>query len=62
VFLAKFDPTETRVDKLVPLDTKEFFFEGELHQIEKKLERVQEKYIAQQSAKRVPRPESPCND
>ena len=58
VFLAKFDPTETRVDKLVPLDTKEFFFEGELHQIEKKLERVQEKYLSQQS--RTPR--SPCDD
>lgn len=62
VFLAKFDPTETRVDKLVPLDTKEFFFEGELHQIEKKLERVQEKYVAQQSAKRTARPGSPCDD
>ncbi len=53
VFLAKFDETETRVDKLVPLDTKEFFFEGELHQIEEKLSRVQEKYVAQQKAGRA---------
>ncbi len=43
VFLAKYDEKTNRVDFLTPFDTKEFFFEGELHQIEKKLEAVHEK-------------------
>lgn len=34
VFLAVYDETETRVDKLVPLDGGEFFFEDDLRQIE----------------------------
>ncbi len=41
VFLAKFDPRESRVDKLVPLDTPKFFFEDELNEIENELSRVQ---------------------
>jgi lysine 2,3-aminomutase len=62
VFLAKFNPTETRVDKLIPLDTEKFFFEDELHNIEKTLEKLQEKYVAQQAAKRPARAGSPCDD
>jgi hypothetical protein len=41
LFLAKFDPKESRVDKLVPLDTPKFFFEDELNEIENELSRVQ---------------------
>lgn len=37
VFLAKYDAKTNRVDYLVPFDTKEFFFEQELHEIERKL-------------------------
>ncbi len=40
VFLARFDPKESRVDKLVPFDTPEFFFEKELREIEEKLEQL----------------------
>ncbi len=42
VFLAKFDPKESRVDRLVPFDTPEFFFEKELREIEEQLSRVHE--------------------
>jgi len=37
VFLAKFDARTNRVDYLLPFDTKEFFFEQELREIEEKL-------------------------
>ncbi len=37
VFLAVYDETETRVDRLVPLDGGTFFFESELHDIEESL-------------------------
>lgn len=37
VFLAVYDERETRVDRLVPLDGGEFFFEDELRTIEKHL-------------------------
>jgi L-lysine 2,3-aminomutase len=43
VFLAKYDPAESRVDKLVPLDTPKFFFEEELETIENELSQVQRK-------------------
>ncbi len=38
VFLAVYDERETRVDKLVPLDGGEFFFEGDLREIEHALQ------------------------
>lgn len=38
VFLAVYDEQETRVDKLVPLDGGEFFFEGDLKTIEHALQ------------------------
>lgn len=38
VFLAVYDESETRVDHLVPLDGGKFFFEEELHQIERELQ------------------------
>lgn len=37
VFLAKYDEKTNRVDYLLPFDTKEFFFEQELREIEAKL-------------------------
>jgi L-lysine 2,3-aminomutase len=37
VFLARFDEKENRVDFLEPLDTREFFFEEELREIEQRL-------------------------
>jgi len=37
VFLAVYDDKETRVDRLVPLDGGEFFFEKELREIEQEL-------------------------
>ena len=45
VFLAKYDERESRVDKLVPLDTPEFFFEDELKGIEQELSRVQRQHF-----------------
>lgn len=42
VFLAVYDEKETRVDRLVPLDGGEFFFEAELREIERELEHVLE--------------------
>jgi hypothetical protein len=47
VFLARFDPGETRVDKLVPFDTKEFYFQPELREIEAHLAEVQKQYLSQ---------------
>lgn len=41
VFLAAFDEKETRIDRLQPFDANEFFFEGQLHEIEKKLSELQ---------------------
>lgn len=38
VFLAVYDETETRVDRLVPLDGGEFFFEDDLRAIERELQ------------------------
>lgn len=38
VFLANYDDQTNRVDRLTPIDTKDFFFEGELHDIERRLE------------------------
>lgn len=40
VFLAKYDPSESRVDFLSPFDTEKFFFEDELKQIENALAEV----------------------
>ncbi len=37
VFLAKYDEHENTVEKLIPFDTDQFFFEGELKQIEQSL-------------------------
>jgi lysine 2,3-aminomutase len=37
VFLAQYDETTNRVDFLTPFDTPEFFFEEELHEIERTL-------------------------
>ncbi len=37
VFLAKYDEHENTVEKLKPFDTDQYFFEGELNQIEQKL-------------------------
>jgi len=47
VFLAKYDAKETRVDKLVPLDTPEFFFEEELKGIENELNEIHRKHFPQ---------------
>ena len=47
VFLAKYDAKETRVDKLVPLDTPKFFFENELEGIENELSGVHRKHFPQ---------------
>ena len=43
VFLAKFDSQTNRVDKLVPFDTAEFFFEEELQNIEQVLNEAHRK-------------------
>jgi L-lysine 2,3-aminomutase len=51
VFLAKYDELENRVDKLLPFDSKEYFFEKELKAIEDKLSNAQKKYAAQTAAK-----------
>jgi lysine 2,3-aminomutase len=56
VFLAKFDPTQTKIDKLVPLDTPKFFFENELAAIEAGLAKVGEKYAAQKNGKKTQPP------
>jgi L-lysine 2,3-aminomutase len=44
VFFAKFDEKESRVDFLTPFEPGQFFFEGELKEIEKKLEEVHKKH------------------
>jgi hypothetical protein len=44
VFLAKFDDRTNRVDHLVPLDTKDFFFQDELREIEQKLMELHERH------------------
>ena len=46
VFLAKYDSTESRVDKLIPFDTDNFFFADELKEIERKLEEVHHQHAA----------------
>jgi lysine 2,3-aminomutase len=51
VFLAKFDPQESRVDKLVPLDTPKFFFENELEEIEHGLAEIHLKHFPQAEEK-----------
>jgi lysine 2,3-aminomutase len=43
VFLAKFDPDQTTIDKLVPFDTAKFFFEDELAEIERGLAQMNQK-------------------
>lgn len=53
VFLARFDPTETRVDKLAPFGTKKFFFEDELAEIENRLSDLHEKSSAKPVAEGV---------
>lgn len=53
VFLAKYDPRESRVDKLVPLDTQEFFFENELREIERELGEIHDKHFNQAGGKVV---------
>jgi L-lysine 2,3-aminomutase len=50
VFLAKYDPNETKVDKLAPLDTPKFFFEDELASIEDELAQMSRKYSSQSRA------------
>jgi L-lysine 2,3-aminomutase len=45
VFLARYDPKETRVDKLIPLDTPSFFYEKELKAIENGLTEIQRKHF-----------------
>ncbi|MBA4147765.1 MAG: hypothetical protein H0X66_06585 [Verrucomicrobia bacterium] len=45
VFLAKYDKQENRVDKLVPFDTAEFFFEKELKEIEGELSAIHKKHF-----------------
>jgi len=45
VFLAKYDPKESCVDKLVPFGAREFFFEGELKEIENKLSEIHYKHF-----------------
>ncbi len=47
VFLAKYDSKESRVDKLVPLDTPKFFFENELKEIENELSEIHRKRFPQ---------------
>lgn len=47
VFLAKYDPQETRVDFLQPHDTPEFFFEPELREIEAQLAALHQRQPAQ---------------
>jgi L-lysine 2,3-aminomutase len=51
VFLAKYDPHQSRVDKLIPLDTPKFFFENELEEIEDELSRVHRKRFPQAEGK-----------
>jgi L-lysine 2,3-aminomutase len=46
VFLAVYDETENRVDRLVPFDGGKFFFEEELHAIEQELEEVHGRRLA----------------
>jgi L-lysine 2,3-aminomutase len=45
VFLAKYDAKESRVDKLVPLDTPKFFFEDELKGIENELNEIHRQHF-----------------
>jgi lysine 2,3-aminomutase len=45
VFLARFDPKETRIDKLRPFDSEKFFFEDELEQIENQLSEIHKKHF-----------------
>lgn len=47
VFLAQYDPKESRVDRLMPLDTPSFFFETELQEIEKELGEMHRKHFPQ---------------
>jgi hypothetical protein len=47
VFLAQYDPKESRVDRLMPLDTPSFFFEKELEEIENELSGIQRQHFPQ---------------
>jgi hypothetical protein len=47
VFLAQYDPRESRVDRLMPLDTPSFFFEKELQEIENKLGEIHRQHFPQ---------------
>jgi L-lysine 2,3-aminomutase len=47
VFLAQYDPKESRVDRLVPLDTPSFFFEKELQEIENELSEIHRQHFPQ---------------
>jgi lysine 2,3-aminomutase len=47
VFLAQYDPKESRVDRLAPLDTASFFFEKELQTIEHELSAIQRQHFPQ---------------
>jgi L-lysine 2,3-aminomutase len=46
VFLARYDEQENRINLLQPFDTKEFFFEQELREIEAALEKAQQEFFA----------------
>jgi hypothetical protein len=54
VFLAKYDPKETRVDKLVPYDTPRFFFEEELDKIEHQLAEIHRQHFPEVEEKAAP--------
>ncbi len=47
VYLARYDDKESTIEKLKPFDSDRYFFEDELAEIEKRLERSLEKRIAQ---------------
>lgn len=51
VFFAKYDPSETRVDKLVPIAGSKFFFEDELREIEQELEKLHHRHAARVNEK-----------
>ena len=57
VYLAKFDPQQTKIDKLAPFDTERFFYEDELAAIENELARMNQKHrpLESRNARRAPR-------
>ncbi|MFT3789428.1 MAG: hypothetical protein QM770_25145 [Tepidisphaeraceae bacterium] len=51
VFLAVYDESQARVDRLIPIDGGKYFFEDELHQIEAELEAMLKKKVGLNLAK-----------